>query len=470
MKPVARQEPLAPPAPVTGTTRTPVEANKRRSGPWTPWLALSPRIRSRPETDEVGKQNEWRGKARIRSASFDHREVDGSRYGYSKKSSIEDSLMMASSIDSPGHGRSRSTSPTKSSKQPRNLLTIFLIHLDNLLPEYCEHLASVPDPKAASRAVGVLEKGAETLCVSFGEQEIPATVKGPVEISSATSVTPTSSSSVPSSPVLQPSRNTQPVTPTSDRFQNPKRKKSPTSAPSPVRSAINVTKRFSSSIYESEWERFVSPFLTLVGAECLYTNMTHVRNPRLFSDEQKKEVKFSPKRDDDLGVRRLLSMYKRVRQELVIVGEYLCDPVLGSPERKERFPRPPLLDDPSLSPGKCVGFPLSPSRSSYGQDHLSEPRELAAVSLRNALDAFICLIDLRSTMIKIHGELCDCTPADKTTPKHDWSRMSRECAFGGDQLSVHAKSIAEGSIILARLDAKALGEVLQSISTLVGRK
>ena len=149
--------------------------------------------------------------------------------------------------------------------------------------------------------------------------------------------------------------------------------------------------------------------------------------------------------------------------------------MLGSPKRKERFPLPPLLDDTSLSPEKCAGSPRSPSRSSYGQDNSNEQRELAAVSLRHTLDAFICLIDLRSTMIKIHGEVCDCTSGgkattDKTLPKHEWSRMSRECLFGGDQLTVHAKSIAKGSIVLAQLDAKALGEVLQSIQTLIDRK
>lgn len=467
MKPVARTEPLAPPAAINNaSSRTfpRVAPHQRKSVPWIPWLSLSPRIRRRPGADKDGDQSEWREKAKVRRASFDHeRSTSRTDDGYSKKSSIEDSLIMASGsiFDSSSHGpRSRSAS------QPRNLLTIFLVHLDNLLPEYSRHLASVPDPKAASSAVSVLERGAETLYLSFGEQEI---VNRSVDISSAT-ITATASSSVPNSPVLPLSQNTRQVTPTADQFQS-KHRKSPTSAPSPVRSVRNATKRFSASIYESEWERFVSPLLTLVGAECLYTNMTHVRNPRLFSDEHDKEVKFSPKRDDDLGVRRLLSMYKRVRQDLVIVGEYLCDPVLGSPKRKERFPLPPLLDDTSLSPEKCAGSP----RSSYGQDNSNEKRELAAVSLRRTLDAFICLIDLRSTMIKIHGELCDCTSGgkattDKALPKHEWSRMSRECVFGGDQLTVHAKSIAKGSIVLAQLDAKALGEVLQSIQTLVYRK
>ncbi|EJK53804.1 hypothetical protein THAOC_26679, partial [Thalassiosira oceanica] len=99
MRPEAsRTEPLAPPADINNTSRTfpkvtQVTHQRKSSGTWIPWLSLSPRIRRRPDTDEGGDQNKCRGKARIRSASFDHeRSSDG---GYSKKSSIEDSLMMA---------------------------------------------------------------------------------------------------------------------------------------------------------------------------------------------------------------------------------------------------------------------------------------------------------------------------------------------------------------------------------------
>ena len=115
---------------------------------------------------------------------------------------------------------------------------------------------------------------------------------------------------------------------------------------------------------ESEWERFVAPFVNLVGAECFYAKMDHVLDPKrcysakedLSSSEQQQQqqtkkkgkdsssfVKFTspssqkietPSSSNEIqgnvdapgdankrGSRRLISLYKQIRDELIIVGK-----------------------------------------------------------------------------------------------------------------------------------------------------
>ena len=70
----------------------------------------------------------------------------------------------------------RQHSSSSSNNNNHSLLTTFLLHLNSLLPEYCEHLSSTSSDTLqsihnASKAVAVLERGAKTLeSTTFGSR------------------------------------------------------------------------------------------------------------------------------------------------------------------------------------------------------------------------------------------------------------------------------------------------------------
>mmetsp|Transcript_2415 Transcript_2415/g.4558 ORF Transcript_2415/g.4558 Transcript_2415/m.4558 type:complete len:877 (+) Transcript_2415:785-3415(+) len=128
------------------------------------------------------------------------------------------------------------------------------------------------------------------------------------------------------------------------------------------------------------------------------------------------------------GLRRLLAMYRRIRDDIVIVGEYLCDPVLGtkstySPQKNCYIPSFP---DPTCAPSTQRASKTSNLQSAsnitsssfevHKADVCESPESLlpspqrsrlhAAMSLRQTINALIAFIDSRCTLILIHAELC----------------------------------------------------------------
>mmetsp|Transcript_34965 Transcript_34965/g.73761 ORF Transcript_34965/g.73761 Transcript_34965/m.73761 type:complete len:1197 (+) Transcript_34965:51-3641(+) len=478
--------------------------------------------------------------------------------------SLEDySSRRHSSGSSVYHQNSTSGSSGISNKSSNNhsLLTAFLLHLNSLLPVYCNHLSSATfdtlhSITAASEAVSVLERGAKTVSIAFGPTASSSDGAWPSPKSPTVKQSPTMSSA-PSSPSCQlnlntnnndPSRkkyfltprsdaasgNTSPtkssllgpdlrhwLSPLSPRSTERKNKSKTKTSLSPIRgyssqrasslSSSAGTKKWSTSIAESEWERFVSPFLMLAGAECLYGRMDHVLDPKvstlgrddgeaLASSHDKKAeepksdggsscfVKFAqghpagsgtsfipntptspppasmvvpptPTPDaNKRGSRRLTAMYRQIREDLIIVGEYLCDPVLGAHvvgggsnatassstgdaskqqngKRDSRLPPPPLdLDASSSSSPRPQSSPAKKSSGDESQTNNGkctpyEQREIAAISLRSTLDALISFIDARCVLIRIHAELC-CAPLPPPIPSLGLSGGDRSMGGG----------------------------------------
>ncbi|KAL3770207.1 hypothetical protein ACHAWU_009147 [Discostella pseudostelligera] len=241
--------------------------------------------------------------------------------------------------------------------------------------------------------------------------------------------------------------------------------------------------KWNTAIVESEWERFISPFMNLVGVECLYARMEHVLDPERCNtqapvtakggsrgattndridrkektsvfDRQEPNTSTSTHRNvhppqlfphpganndsSKLGSRRLIAIYRQIREDLIIVGEYLCDPVLGARvgdstssntnnavsstlSTVAKLPLPPLVSGRIISPTDATRSksltlaPLSSSPSELQGDiskarsadmNYNERRELAAISFRETLDALIGFIDARCVLIRIHAVLC----------------------------------------------------------------
>jgi len=199
-----------------------------------------------------------------------------------------------------GNGRnSFSKFSTSSSFQPqpstsnaarpwtKSVLTQLLIRLDENLNEYCD-------------------------CLSTGKV---ASASKLLDTSEATIITPTSSatSSPASHPTLSPAA-------AAASLQPPM---------SPIRAAMFVNRgqqqqqrttsplgKLSPSILalEAEWERYVSPFLCLAGAEAMYGQMEHIL---LF----------------DLNMKLVLqNLYQRIHEDFMSVKADLCDPFLAGQE------------------------------------------------------------------------------------------------------------------------------------------
>lgn len=397
--------PLAPPAPVG-----PVERPKNSTAfQWTSWLSPKihsshPRPRSSERSTNRGRRDDddydasplssrQQQQQRPRRSSFDHtpgaahysgrlnRERGGQFYfgsisAPSSKTTSSDvgdggcsrdmlSLSMSRSSDDGGNNNQQcQQSSLAASSNSRSLLTVFLLHLNSLLPEYCDHLSTASNSNilhsnnnGASKAVGVLERGAKTLSVTFGGANTTAHQhhQSPKSQSSSPTVMKTSHTSIPV-PVVYPSTtsgvegahtmmaagttiSSAPSSPSHSQGTTASATSSPTKnyltpmsdhdhAGSPskladvrhwlsplspsrfrdnsyysernIRSKLSPTKKQQSSsssgssalkwnsIAESEWERFISPFFMLVGAECLYGKMEHVLDPTIIEKATQK--------------------------------------------------------------------------------------------------------------------------------------------------------------------------------------
>jgi hypothetical protein len=100
------------------------------------------------------------------------------------------------------------------------------------------------------------------------------------------------------------------------------------------------------------------------------------------------------------GSRRLIAIYRQVRDELVVVGEYLCDPVLPLASSVTR-------DDATIS--LAVSNECNP-----------------ALELRSILDSLISFIDSRVILIRIHAEICNVkTPSSVNVVKDRDSQVTK---------------------------------------------
>jgi hypothetical protein len=299
-------------------------------------------------------------------------------------------------------------------------LKTFLLRLHSILPEYCVHLSLTSEDTLlsigeASKAVDVLEKknkadhqlSHENTSSGGTNKRLNGrgASKSPLP-SLFLRISPASSTSAPSSPAHSPTKT---LTNDLRHWLSPQQQ----------RSTVGLASKWNAE-EESQWERFASPFLNLIAAECLYVRMEHVLDPsRCFLSTvvggreespsnylkgvDKVEKKFgihradrssfavpphfiSPTDSSKRGPRRLIAIYRQIREELVIVGEYLVDPVIGAR-------------------GTGCGTTASPPLSSEGITAL-EQRKFAAKSLRTTLNALISFIDARVVLIRIHGELC----------------------------------------------------------------
>lgn len=321
---------------------------------------------------------------------------------------------------------------------------------------------------------------------------------------------------------------------------------------------------------QAEWERFTSPFHLLAGAEVLYGEMLHVLDPemerrfvngesilssddnyQLFVGKNKDDRKSSSssfivkfdninqkedrKDNEDVpnqyssepspttteqpsshkrGSRRLIAMYRQVRDDLIIVGEYLCDPVLGSSHTNignapsiisnnisnvtssEFTPQSTFEFTPQSPPQKkyreygrsqsqpstpeknnndAVQFSTdsSPSRRNTALNHDDETeigRQIAAKSLRNTLDALIVFVDARCVLVKIHADLC-CWYAYQQSPPdgasgNKWTTLAEQCRLMMMKLSfwtANRGTMVQAALLKLEIELKALQLVLLSV-------
>ncbi len=367
-------------------------------------------------------------------------------------------------------------SPTLDDRHQNSLLTTFLLHINSLLRDYCHHLASTSEDTVnaianAAKAIGVLERGKDTLYSIINQVS-----------SSHESTAAGTTTSAPSSPQLSHQRkdlSPQMLISRHSMWSTSPSKKKHTTPPQQSTTHVLGSGRikWNNVVVETEWERFVSPFMNLVGAECLYTRMEHVLNPERWDvgregtnpkqikrkekssvslfDRQERSSSTSSHRDNvhpphllphpspldtgKLGSRRLIATYRQVRADLIIVGEYLCDPVLGarlgdiptstsnytvpsSLSAVSKLPLSPLVSDrksptaamrsksltltpPSSSPTEKQDSPTT-SKDRSADMICNDRRELAAISFRETLDALVRFIDARCVLIRIHAVLC----------------------------------------------------------------
>ena len=460
--------PLAPPARTASTSRD------TRSFNWPAWL--SPKI-SRPS--HLNRRQTERND----NSFFERRER---RASFDETSSRDDPMLIvpSNSADHAFDGASRkdfnSSSKDKEetkSKAQSSLLTAFLLSLNELLPEYCDHLMKAADigpSNEAAKAISVLESGSKKL--SHGSPR----KRDDVQSRSLTSGHGEKGTSPQTrSPTFSPSQflkqlsTGSPVKELRQSFLSP----SPTNrsrlgstgsdnAPRSAPSSPSFLERGMSRTAANEWERFVSPFLMLAAAEVLYGRMDHVVNPaseKEFNAQHRPDAKLRASdgditphlptlfrfpfldcfrdaststqeragplvetlrkspivsfagskvecSDSSRGSKRLIALYHQIRGDLIIVGEYLCDPVLGSravenkPSQDLIPPLPYQEEDlvTQLKPKLSKSVDESNSKNTDSID----ARRVAALSLRDKLSNLISFIEARCVLIKAHADLC----------------------------------------------------------------
>jgi len=380
----------------------------------------------------------------------------------------------------PSSGDSINDSTTKTSSGS-SLLTGFLLHLNSLLPEYCQHLADISTntlncTNSASKAVDVLERGPRTLSTRFSNN------KDMSNSSSKSSTTPQASPIMNKGSTSEPSSPSYLVEKTSPKSTSPSdlrtwiSSKSPLSPLSPRisqsnRRSLSPSKRnrsssrnkqrrkeLSPSLMKVEWERFIDAFISLAGAECFYSRLDHVPTSSSGTEKGKKSkgVKFdgkesssnvssaSPTDANKRGSRRLVSSYHQIQKDLHIVGEYLVDPVIGKSS---------TAISPTSSPNKNTS-----------------PIKQAAVELRNKLDTIICFIDARCTLIQVHAELC--CPLGSNIPikvgSNKWVALAEQCHLA--MIPIKAKEVescTKSVMLNTDKELRALELFLASIDSLL---
>jgi len=248
-----------------------------------------------------------------------------------------------------------STSTNNNATRPwtKSVLTQLLIRLDENLKDYCDCLAT---GKIASASLLL-------------------------DTSEATLMTPTSSStSSPASHTLSPSKTTStttmsPPTRTTMFVNNNISSNSVSSSwrgggggTAGVTGQARATSplgKLSPSILalEAEWERYVSPFLCLAGAEAMYGQMEHI----LLADLDMKLV--------------LKKLYQRIHQDLRSVKADLCDPFLvGS------------SNESSSEPLSVATMALTTATQ-------------AALSLSTSIQTLLQFVSIRQELLQLHMDM-----------------------------------------------------------------
>jgi len=155
----------------------------------------------------------------------------------------------------------------------------------------------------------------------------------------------------------------------------------------------------------------------------------------------------SPSDASKRGSYRLISSYRRIQKDLHIVGEYLVDPVIGAQRSSGEI----SASSPTSSPNKNTS-----------------PIKQAAVELRNKLDAIICFIDARCTLIQVHAELC-CPLGSNISIKvgsNKWKALAEQCHLA--MIPIKEEELCTKDIMLnTDKELRALELFLASIDSLL---
>ena len=466
--------PLAPPAATTTTS----SSRENRSFNWPAWL--SPKI-SRPshlDRRQLEKNDDALYERRRRRASFD-------------ETPARDDPMLIVPSNSADHAldgapRKSTDKEERKSNTQSSLLTVFLLSLNELLPEYCDHLRKAADigpSNGAANAISVLESGSKKLSQRSPRKRDDVQSRSLTYGKSEGGTSPESQS-----PTFSPSQflkqlsTGSPVKEIRQSFLSP----SPTyisrqgsissgNTPRSAPSSPSFLERGMSRTAANEWERFVCPFLMLAAAEVLYGRMEHIINPALekeFNAQYKPDTKLrssdgdivphlpiilrfpfldclrdastsvqekaeplvesprkspivsfecSPKKgsligakleysDSSRGSKRLVALYQQIREDLIIVGEYLCDPVLGSravenKPSQDLLPPLPYQEEDLVTQLKPKLSKIIDESNSRNID-CADVRRMAALSLRDKLGNLISFIEARCILINVHADMC----------------------------------------------------------------
>ena len=289
--------PLAPPA------ATPLISAKHNTAStenkfWPAWL--SPKI-SRPS--RLNRRHTTRDEH-----SPIHRRPRGT--SLDETSSRDDPhLVISSHAD-----RTFDTAPKKAEKNSQSsLLTAFLLSLNEILPEYCNHLMNAsnlgPSNKAAE-AIQVLERrGSEISSYprspSTENQQLNSQTWGSLTSNSTFSPSQFLKQLSSSSPVkdIQQSKGYEHLQHLLSPHPNGRPRISSSESANTPRSAPSSPSHFPrgmSKTASNEWERFVSPFLLLAGAEVLYGRMEHLIDPNSESEFHAKTRPETKSNDADI--------------------------------------------------------------------------------------------------------------------------------------------------------------------------
>lgn len=361
-------------------------------------------------------------------------------------------------------------------------LTVILSRLEACLPTYCEELSTPTVPNMGS-AARVLEDSL------YPPEAAPPT-------NSADSQPPVGS--VESSPrncadadettEAQAPSSTSPSSPLSNLGLWAKKKipsKLSSMTASPYLSGADLGRGGDDPALEAEWNRMVNPLMMLAGAEGLYGALMHLvpagtstpnaaaasnspskigkaaatrkrsrikregmrKHDESLSTEPKATVQSTmlsspPRPTLSPGAEKIWSMYGKIKDDLIIVKELLCDPLLGS-----SLPQAPLLTPAGSSAhgGEVKPQPMLLIPPSHTLQTVSDEKEegqqqqqpqtkseplRAAESLAQSISVLTALCHARRDLICIHADLVllgddDGTAIDEETRPHVFGLADR---------------------------------------------